>query len=256
MRRISLAVMVTTALTVAALSAGIQSASAASATYNWSGWYLGLNAGGAWGKSDTTRGNDATFVPSYQAIVNGAGTQSQSPKGFVGGAQAGYNNQNGMWVVGIETDFQAFGLKNTLNQTNNDPAFPGFPIISSSEIKTDWLFTARPRLGIAQNNVLIYGTGGIAVTKIKFNQFFNFPGNAITESASVSQTKTGWTFGGGLEWAWMKNWSIKAEYLYVKFGSVSANGAYTGGQAATPIHTADLKANIARIGINYKFGGP
>jgi hypothetical protein len=122
--------------------------------YSWAGWYVGGNVGYAWGHSDAvTSAECGTFVPFYfvcgnQAVVQASGTGSLSPKGVTGGIQAGYNWQTGHLVYGAELDFGAFSLKGSRAGTSAYVAnAPGVPFTTSSSVETDWLFTARGRLG-------------------------------------------------------------------------------------------------------------
>ena len=141
----------------------------------------------------------------------------------------------------------------------------------TSAAHTDWLFTLRGRLGLAANNWLFYVTGGLAVTNLRGDFTFsdncgdiancNGPGgpNAF-ESASLSN-KIGYAVGGGAEAGLWGNWSLKAEYLYVNVTSQSASVV---GIISTPgllpfaasnpfTHTLELRAHIARVGLNYRF---
>ena len=101
----------------------------------------------------------------------------------------------------------------------------------------------------------IAATGGLAVTELKYNNTFTDTFAAASENGSVSKTKAGWVVGGGVEYGITRNWSVKAEYLYMDFGSVSSTGVVSTNiaQTATLGHFADLKANIMRAGINYRF---
>jgi outer membrane immunogenic protein len=107
--------------------------------------------------------------------------------------------------------------------------------------------------------VLFYGTGGLALTDIKVASSYadNFLIGGVTGDGSSSTVKAGFAVGGGAEWAVSNNWSIKAEYLYVKFGSVAAASAISGvtvaGYAQAVSTAVDLTAHVARIGANYKF---
>jgi outer membrane immunogenic protein len=261
MRRISLAVMATTALTIAALGAGMQSASAAPATYNWSGFYMGLNAGGNWGTSSpsTSLTGGSFFGACPSAICSdfaAKNNQSINTSGFTGGIQGGYNWQSGNLLAGIELDFDYFRNNSTLFYAAGLQPNGGV----TTNIKTDWLFTARPRLGMVANNWLFYGTGGLAVTRIKASWSYSDTLNAPCdcESASVSKTKAGWTVGGGIEAALPGGWIVGGEYLYVKFGSVSASGVLTIPPFAnfwTDVfnHTIDLNSNIVRARFSKKF---
>jgi outer membrane immunogenic protein len=248
------------ALTSAALLLPPAAAQAqqANPAYNWSGFYLGLNAGSAWGRFETTTTPAGNYlIPPDYALVAAAGTGSMSGSGFTGGIQAGYNWQTSNIVYGLEVDFGAFSIDAKRQVTGS---FPGgflagqFTITNSAD--ADWLFTARGRYGWVFSNVLAYVTGGLAVTQITTANTYSDTGFGFTANGNASATRLGWTLGGGLEWALGKNWTIKTEYLYLDFGKVDATGSINpGGWAYTQaINTSvDLTAHIARAGVNFKF---
>jgi outer membrane immunogenic protein len=166
--------------------------------YSWAGFYVGLNTGYEWGK------------------VSGVET---SPNGFAGGAQAGYNWQSGQFVFGGETDIQASGADDTF---------------ANYKFSNPWFGTLRARAGYAMNNILVYGTFGIAY------------GDLRAEQLGVSETHTlvGWTAGAGMEVGFTPNWSARVEYLYMDLGSRSF--ALTGNDDG-------LRASYLRFGVNYRF---
>ena len=238
--------------------------------YNWTGFYIGGNAGYDWTKSTDT----VTAVPGAGSaapglINNGSVATSLplDPKGFIGGGQIGFNWQlSTMWVVGLETDLQWANL-------NSTAALPGptdpSRIMTANE-KLDWFGTARARAGITPwDHALIYATGGLAyghvnlstaLTRVNLATGANtcvLPGGGANncQSGSVSDTRFGWTVGGGLEWAFYNNWSLKAEYLYYDLGNISHLMADPNFPTTTFNATADLKGSIARVGLNYRFNG-
>jgi outer membrane immunogenic protein len=235
------------------------------AAYSWTGFYVGGTAGGAWGTFDPTTTTTFTnpiisyFAPSSIPIFNSAAAQQIKPAGFTGGFEAGYNWQTSNFVLGLEGDIESFHLSGT--STSGFVRYAGFGaagLTVNSNSSTDWLATARGRLGYAADKWLFFVTGGAAFTNLKSS--FTFADTFLTGAAasgSVSATKTGYAVGGGVEAGLWGNWSVKAEYLYVNFGSVSAvsnnlvfGGAPFPGQVFT--HSVDLKANIARLGLNYR----
>lgn len=121
---------------------------APAAAYNWTGYYIGANAGYAWGRSDVK----ATAAPAFNAFVedylNANGTFGLKPKGFVGGAQGGFNYQTGMWVYGLEADVQNFNATAS-RDTGIIPAPFGQTGLFQDKLDTSWLVTIRPRLGVA-----------------------------------------------------------------------------------------------------------
>jgi outer membrane immunogenic protein len=167
-------------------------------TYNWTGPYLGLNGGYEWGK------------------ITNAGNK---PSGFEGGLQAGYNWQFGQFVFGAETDIQV---------TGGDDTFAPY------KFSNPWFGTLRGRAGYALNNILFYGTFGLAYGEIK----------GELGTLDESQTHVGWAGGLGMEVGFTPNWSARVEYLYMDLGTrpYAITGANNG-----------LDANILRFGVNYRF---
>ena len=166
--------------------------------YSWAGPYLGGNIGWNWGSVD----NNPT-----------------KPSGFVGGAQAGYNFQNGPWVFGIEGDIQGNGASDTF---------------APWKFSNPWFGTVRGRAGYANNNVLLYGTAGLAFGELTGQTF----------GLSESHTNAGWTVGLGAEVGLAQNWSAKVEYLYVDLNN--SNFAVTGTQNG-------YHFGLLRAGVNYHF---
>jgi outer membrane immunogenic protein len=166
--------------------------------YSWAGPYLGANLGYDWGSVDH---NPA------------------KPSGFEGGVQAGYNWQSGPWVFGVEGDIQA---------TAADDTFAPW------KFSNPWFGTARGRVGYALNNILFYGTGGLAFGELRADTF------GLTET----HTNAGWTVGVGTEVGLAQNWSAKIEYLYVDLAS--DNFTITGVSNA-------YRFGLVRAGVNYHF---
>ena len=183
--------------------------------YNWTGFYLGANAGGGWGRS---------WWSGNAAPVNFSGAQA--------GGTAGYNWQYGHTVLGLEGDVDWSNLKGT----NSSAGCPGGCTTSD-----DWLSTVRGRAGYAFGSIMPYVTGGVAVGDINAAAG-GFPG--------ASATRAGWTVGGGLEVALPGNWSVKAEYLHVDLGSFNC-GTSCG---PTPTNNVSMHDNVVRAGVNYHFG--
>lgn len=266
-----------------ALTVASQQASAAGKVFNWAGFYAGANVGYGWGNADSTLtiadgpGGNCHFCSATDAgLVQGAGSPSLSPDGFSGGLQFGYNWQATNWVYGLEADFESFSQRQTTNTSVGLPVNTagaascfsgGGANIScvgnfSTSVKTDWLITIRPRIGYAWADTLVYVTGGLAISRLSFSQSYSDNLNFLSpaggsESASAAQTKAGWVLGGGLEQSIGKNWSLKAEYLYVRFDGLNASSTLTDevpGDFANFSNTMDhFSSNIVRVGFNYKF---
>jgi len=133
------------------------------AIYNWSGFYIGANIGGAWSHSnaDSPLGLPCTvcYIPSVVTDINAQAAQSVHSSGVTGGLQLGYNIQMSNFVYGVETDFNAMNLRGSQSTSAYFTGFPGpgaAPLYTNS-ISANWLFTARARLGfLVSNNVLVY----------------------------------------------------------------------------------------------------
>ena len=142
---------------------------------SWTGFYVGANAGYAWSAGDVTYTVDPFFAGAAvntppgdagRAALAGASTHV-SDNGFTGGVQAGYNWQRNNIVVGIEADFNALKLDASADTVGRSGTIIPWVDTIHTSIKTDWLLTVRPRIGVASNQVLLYVTGGLAVTRLK-----------------------------------------------------------------------------------------
>ncbi len=242
----------------------------------FSGAYIGLNAGAAWGQSSfSTNPNcppaivDAPFCNAAPdpSVVNGeavaaSGSGKLSPSGFTGGVQAGYNWQRGHIVYGAEVDFGAFDLDKRATESGLFPfPFLGTEYTLTQKMSADWLATVRGRVGFTMmQHVLLYATGGLAFSDVKVSSSYSdnaidatFPGGS--GYGAKSAIKTGWTAGGGVEWALHGNWLMRAEYLYVDLGSmrVAVPTSNTPGFTQTMSVSSDLTAQIGRLGLNYRY---
>ena len=235
--------------------------------YNWTGFYVGANAGGAWDRSSPSTTTVSSPIGYFPPVSIGdialGGAQRINGSGFTGGLTTGYNWQVSSAVFGLEADFNYFGVKGSTSSTTAYTCCVPTTFTINSSTSSDWLITLRPRAGfLATPQFLLYGTGGLAVANLKANFLFTDTFAGATESASISTTRVGWTVGGGGEYALLNGWSIKAEYLYVDLGRANATSTNLTllGVFASPAnvftHSTDLRSNIGRIGLNYKFGGP
>jgi outer membrane immunogenic protein len=241
--------------------------------YSWTGFYIGGNVGGSWSTDSVTStlvpggaipGLGGIFgVPSNIALANALGTGSLNGNGaFTGGGQIGYNYQIGRnWLVGVEGDFNSLSPNRTLTGTGVSTIGP---LTITNSVNTHWLATARGRLGATFDRLLIYVTGGAAFTDQKYTQTFNLASAPPAfGTSSVRSTNAGWTVGGGAEWAIWGAWSVKAEYLYAQFKGLNTTTLVCAPNCAAPAFaqnylgsTNHLGVNIARVGLNYRFGGP
>jgi outer membrane immunogenic protein len=225
----------------------------AAPAYNWTGFYIGGNAGYGW--SDQTDSIAAIADPGFiLGPPSGAATSVPvKAKGFIGGAQFGYNWQlSPSWLLGLEADFSG----SDLTGTNAVPGTDTSRIMTAQE-KLDWLGTVRGRFGILPSDrILTYLTGGLAyghaMLSTALSRTTGCAGNNC-EAGSVSDIKVGWTIGGGAEWVFASNWSVRAEYLYVDLGSISHNMTDPNFPFELFSASIPLRENIVRGGLNYKF---
>jgi outer membrane immunogenic protein len=222
---------------------------------SWTGFYLGGNVGLSVGRDPTLAsftGPGAIFVPAREQF-------HVSPFGVVGGGQIGYNLQMAPnWVVGVEADFQGSGQTDSDNCVLN-PCLPGQTIETLTQ-KIHWFGTVRGRTGWTNGPALFYVTGGWAYGRVTADLLLLGLGAPPPFAAvSVTDTKSGWTVGGGIEAQIIGNWTGKIEYLYMDLGSMSGSALGTGGFIApgsTWAFSTHIRDHIVRAGVNYKFGDP
>jgi outer membrane immunogenic protein len=262
--------------------------------WTWTGFYVGGNVGYSWGRAATDFSESSTSTSVVTATTTGGlpiagngltattaasafGSAASHMDGWLGGVQAGYNWQIQQWVLGLEADIQATGEK-------DDPIFcsvtgcPAGSAIGTSTTKLPWFGTVRGRVGYSWNYapnrpILFYATGGLAYGEVDASYTGGLVGGPLS-AVNISSTRTGWTVGGGGEGRLGDtNWTLKVEYLYMDFGTVSGAVAATGAPVVTlfGINNSDLihhlttttsiagtasthvTDQLVRVGINYKF---
>ena len=184
--------------------------------YNWTGLYVGINGGGGFGHTEWS---------------NVLGSASANTSGGLVGGTIGYNYQSGPWVLGVEGDGDWSGIQGTTNTA--------ICASTSCETRNEWLATARGRLGYAFNRVMPYITAGGAFGDVKMTP---------AGLGSETETRAGWTAGGGVEFAINGPWTAKVEYLYADLGKANCSAATCGNST-----DVSFNANVVRAGINYRF---
>ena len=238
MKKIILAA--TAVVSAAAMPTAANAADMAPAAYDWSGFYFGLNAGAALNNSEidnnlryTGEGFDPPgnipFVPPSQINerLSGYGDELGGDDAvFTGGAMIGYNWQHKALVFGVEADINYVGFSEEHSREFSDINSPlltgeeGFSGTSDLSFDANWFGTIRGHLGFAADNLLFYGTGGLAYGHMEAS----FAGEvsdyeeAVSYEASTETTNWGWTVGAGMEYG-IDNWSVGVEYLFVDLGS-------------------------------------
>jgi outer membrane immunogenic protein len=292
----------TLALGSAAIAAdlpSIKSAPVPASASTWTGLYAGLNAGGTWVNNNNLNTTTQLLIPSpdtaslFTAKVLSGPRYLSNSLGFIGGAQIGYNWQvpvNGFEIVaGVESDIQGVaGANGSLNfwsnnanahyGTANFPNFDNNGYSNTTNIQSNsslnWLGTVRGRLGyLFTPSLLIYGTGGLAYggydlciknfiksEDIEPDTDYHF---LVSGRSGNPKTMVGWAAGGGSEWMFLPNWSLKTEYLFYDLGTTGNmffNDAYGYADAAGIFSRVSVtnfsqrvNGNIVRAGMNYHF---
>jgi len=249
----------------------------------WSGLYAGLNAGARIAGDDAVSHTTYATGPGFDAGTVLAGTypvRFYNGAGFIGGAQAGYNYQlalgKGMkdLVLGLETDIQGLTASDSQYVSNTQISYlsPFGHVFTGSNYSRsiDYLGTLRARIGLVlKPTVLAYATGGLAYGGVSFSG--QGMGDIMTSTgavagvgfggSSLSDTKGGYALGGGVEWMFLPNWSLKAEYLYYNLGTYTTNSPRldvklaTGAAASNTasIDSVTFDGHVLRAGVNYHF---
>ncbi len=248
-------------LTGSAYAADVDDFFSHSSAYNWTGVYGGFTAGAAFGQYDprtSTTAGGYIGAPGA-AAVTATGTQTINALGFIAGIEGGYNWQIGSLLLGIEADVQAADLYGSVDSgAVHYPARAGkYTITSFGE--TNWLAMVRPRVGyVAPNHWLFYATGGLALTQLQSDLSFVDNRGAL-ESGRLDAAKAGYAVGGGIEAPLTGRLSLKGEYLFVDFpntpASVTANTLAVNFPGQVFSHSSNFKADLVRVGLNYRFGG-
>ncbi len=229
----------------------------AKAADEFKGFYVGANAGGAFGRFDVDTSPifspTGYFAATSTPAITAASAQKIKPNGFTAGGQAGYNWQWGDVVFGLETDFGKMNLSGSTTATQTYPCCAPTAFTVTQTAETSWVFTARPRVGVVFGHALVYGTAGGAVTNVKYTALFTDTFATAHESASLDDKRAGWVAGGGTEFSLTHHLSIKGEYLYSGFGTSTVTSTnLTAFTPAIPFptniftHTVSLTQDRAR----------
>lgn len=284
MKKVALALMAVTAFAGQALAADMAVKAKApiiAPVMSWTGFYVGVNGGGAWA--------DPNIAMTYVDLANTGNTFNSyvpttvnaSASGGLVGVHAGYNWQaSPNWVFGIEGDWDWTNLR--ASGTNNlIRAVVGTPLTDNAflETKINWLASLRGRLGYASNNWLLYATGGVAFADMDFNAGVNCTnvpaslcaGGTQSIRAGFNDTRIGGVVGGGVEVKPASNWIFGVEYLYYRFNDTNtgggswrfANGApapfydcTVAGQNCARFSYGEVGLHTLRARLSYQFNSP
>jgi outer membrane immunogenic protein len=242
--------LTSTALTTSAMLASSAALAQSPPVYNWSGFYIGVNAGGGW--AEVEEGLSIPGRLGYQTSV--------TDSGFTGGVQLGYNwfiAPN--WLFGIEGDINYLrgARQDTFRFINT-----GEDVVGRQETKLRRLSTVRGRLGYVWASTAFYATGGLAIGDVKSDVSATRSDSGVVEATfagAYSSTRTGWTAGGGIEHFFSNRFSLKVEYLHFDLGDFNYNVNRATGTDSLPAVPSQWLANgkvtgdIVRFGVNYRF---
>lgn len=206
---------------------------ASSAAYDWSGVYVGATAGYNWGKDSTTESGTWLGFP-VNAVFG------YDVDGLSGGVKAGVNFQSGSFVYGAEADIEAANITGGFVDRIQNAGI--------GRDRYDWLASIRARMGYAVDRTLFYGTGGVSFAHIEntYSQVLIPP----FASESFDKVRTGWTIGGGVDYALTDKVILGAEYRYTNFNAFS-NVSTTAFPGVTG--EQDPSSHAIRLSVSYKF---
>jgi outer membrane immunogenic protein len=261
MKRAALAVVLVLLTSSLTQAADLQIAKAPSFVpppFSWTGVYVGANVGAGFGTTETSVDVSSALTAVTGTPISGsAPLASETFNGFIGGIQAGYNQQLGVIVLGIEGDLDAAGLQGTAPCA----------LVLNCTMKHNWMADITGRVGVvAVDRALIYLKGGVAWEGSNFTvgNSVTVAGTTFAANASGSGTQVGGLLGMGIEYAFLPNWSAKLEYNYIDFGtrsfnaSIAANASFAGTPLAalsgvTVPTSITENEHIVKAGVNYRF---
>ena len=220
--------------------------------FEWNGFYAGGNIGGSWSGDEGFGKDQLTWQNSFARL------NTTSTGGFVGGAQLGWNYQIGKIVAGAEADFSLGGAT---SKSDSYTVISNSAFANSASAEIEWFGTLRARIGIAPTDrFLIFATAGLAYAQIAINAsdiwsisglVIGIPNSGNAQYPTSSGIQFGWTAGAGIEYALNDAVSIKAEALYLSFGTAE----YTLMNPYSTLLSFDgnVSMGIARAGASYHF---
>src|SRR3954454_23944395 len=221
---------------------------------NWTGFYLGGNIGSGIGRDRTVLNvGGAAGITEFFNL---------SPDGINGGIQAGYNWQAANWLFGLEADIQGSSQRDNRACVLTCNTFTAPFVYAAYDATLPWFGTVRGRAGYSVGSTLFYATGGYAYGKVRTK--ITADGGFGPVAVDISNTKGGWTVGGGIETPFTSlagvlgnNWTSKTEYLYVDLGTSTGAFAIPGALGTvTATNSTQVHEHIFRAGLNYHFNSP
>jgi outer membrane immunogenic protein len=224
MKKILLASVAVIAFCAPAFAADMPVKSPYAPAFSWTGCYVGGNLGGGWAHD--------------QWQNRGLGEPQAAPHsdGFVGGGQIGCDYQTGAWVFGVEGMFDWTDLKGS--------AIDPFALNVLEHDNFKWFGTITGRVGYAVDRTLFYAKGGAAWANAQ---------HVLTggTSGTLPQTARGWVVGGGVEWAFAPQWSVKIEYDHIDLNQKTGQFSPADSELFS---FSGQRVDTVLVGLNYRFG--
>jgi outer membrane immunogenic protein len=213
------------------------------APFSWTGFYIGGNIGGAWGRGNVT---DSLLGLNFGDVNNNGA--------FIAGGQLGFNYQFSNFVLGVEGDFDWASNTNNTAAAGNGVLVPGGGAIQVTS-NNRWITTLAARFGVTYDHWLFYGkAGGGWVGNDNFTITNTATGASIT--GSNNNSNSGWLVGAGIEWAFADNWLAKVEYDYLGLRSRTITVPAGGFLAGDTFTIGNPNVQMVKFGVNYLFNGP
>jgi outer membrane immunogenic protein len=219
-------------------------------SFSWTGLYAGIHLGG--GGSNTDWSDDGNAVTTLGSGVLGLHDASYHATGFLAGGQLGYNYQIGWAVLGVEADASWANLRGSMFN-----CFPEFVTLlaQSCSTHTDALGTVTGRFGAALDRTLLYVKGGFAWAHENYaNPCAALIFHCVSTLATSTDTRIGWTVGAGIEYAFARNWSVRAEYDFMDFGTRDESFLMTPPNQTLGTENIRDRIQVVKVGVNYRFG--
>jgi outer membrane immunogenic protein len=226
--------------------------------FSWTGFYIGGYVGGAWADRSVSVtdpclvGTVCPTTGTYNGVLPATYDLNSS---FIGGGTVGYNWQAGSWVVGVEGEGGYLHLTRT-------STYPGNPVGGDTTASTkigDAYGVVAGRVGWAFDRTLIYAKGGAVFANVSnsvSDTCVVAPCGGGTINVSGSHNIVSYAVGGGVEWAFADHWSVKGEYLYLGLQKTFRDVGLANGTIPVFTDSRDPGVHTAKIGVNYRWGGP
>jgi outer membrane immunogenic protein len=224
--------------------------------FSWTGFYIGAHGGYGWGESEFSDSDSVDFPGAYDDLGYGSADANYDTDGWLAGGQIGFNYQIDQFVIGVEADASWADIDGKGKYYLNEDDLAGSCVRQNDACTTtiDALGTITARLGVAFDRALFYVKGGAAWANVKVTSgSTDLDVPADSYHSSEETTRWGWTIGGGAEYAFADNWSVKLEYNYIDLGDDQVTFDYDTDITSPHRSTVDQHLSIVKAGINYRF---